>query len=41
VPNFVLNARTDAFPRAGGRPQEEVLADAVQCGKAYLDAGAP
>lgn len=41
VPDFVLNARTDAFPRAGDRPQDEVLADAIERGKAYLDAGAP
>lgn len=41
VPDFVLNARTDAFVRAGGRPQEEVLADAIERGKAFLDAGAP
>jgi 2-methylisocitrate lyase-like PEP mutase family enzyme len=41
VPDFVLNARTDAFARAGGRPQDEVLADAVTRGKAFIDAGAP
>ena len=37
---FVLNARTDAFVRAGGRPVEESIADAIQRGRAYLDAGA-
>ncbi|SDQ40049.1 isocitrate lyase/phosphoenolpyruvate mutase family protein [Quadrisphaera sp. DSM 44207] len=37
---FVLNARTDAFLRAGERDREEVLADAVERGRAFLDAGA-
>src|SRR5689334_23358210 len=37
---FVLNARTDAFLRAGDRDPEEVLADAIERGRAYLDAGA-
>ncbi len=37
---FVLNARTDAFVRAGGRPQEESIADAIERGRAFLDAGA-
>lgn len=37
---FALNARTDAFVRAGGRPVEESIADAVERGRAYLDAGA-
>ena len=41
VPDFVLNARTDAFVKAGDRDPAEVLADAVSRGKAYLDAGAP
>ena len=41
VPDFVLNARTDAFVLAGDRDQAEVLADAVERGRAYLDAGAP
>src|SRR3954452_5211511 len=41
VPDFVLNARTDAFVKAGDRDQEDVLADAITRGKAYLDAGAP
>jgi 2-methylisocitrate lyase-like PEP mutase family enzyme len=39
--DFVLNARTDAFVRSGGRDPGEVLADAVERGRAYLDAGAP
>ncbi len=41
VPDFVLNARTDAFLRAGDRDPSDVLADAVARGRAYLDAGAP
>jgi len=41
VPDFVLNARTDAFLRAGDRNPREVLADAIERGKAFLDAGAP
>ena len=38
---FVLNARTDAFLRAGDRPRADVLADAITRGKAYVDARAP
>ena len=41
VADFVLNARTDAFLEAGDRPADEVLADAVSRGRAFLDAGAP
>jgi 2-methylisocitrate lyase-like PEP mutase family enzyme len=41
VPDFVLNARTDAMLRAGDRDPAEVLADAIERGRAYLDAGAP
>lgn len=37
---FALNARTDAFTRAGGRPVKESVADAIQRGRAYLEAGA-
>ncbi|HSF99001.1 MAG TPA: isocitrate lyase/phosphoenolpyruvate mutase family protein [Ornithinibacter sp.] len=37
---FVLNARTDAFLRAGDRAPDAVLADAIERGRAYLDAGA-
>ncbi|HWM15863.1 MAG TPA: isocitrate lyase/phosphoenolpyruvate mutase family protein [Microbacterium sp.] len=37
---FVLNARTDALVRAGDRPLEESIADAITRGRAYLDAGA-
>ncbi|MGM1015965.1 MAG: isocitrate lyase/PEP mutase family protein [Actinomycetota bacterium] len=37
---FVLNARTDAFVRAGDRPLEESIADAIERGRAFLDAGA-
>ena len=38
--DFVLNARTDAFLRAGDRPHEEVVADAIARGRAFLEAGA-
>jgi 2-methylisocitrate lyase-like PEP mutase family enzyme len=41
VPDFVLNARTDAFLRAGDRPRADVLADAIARCRAFLDAGAP
>lgn len=37
---FVLNARTDAIVRGGGRPIDESIEDAIQRGRAYLDAGA-
>jgi len=37
---FVLNARTDAFLRAGDRDPAEVLADAVERGRAFLAEGA-
>jgi 2-methylisocitrate lyase-like PEP mutase family enzyme len=37
---FVLNARTDAYLRAADRAPESVLADAVERGRAFLDAGA-
>lgn len=38
---FVLNARTDAFVKGRDRDQDDVLADAIERGRAYLDAGAP
>lgn len=41
VPDFVLNARTDAFVKAGDRPRADVLADAIERGSAFLAAGAP
>jgi 2-methylisocitrate lyase-like PEP mutase family enzyme len=41
VADFVLNARTDAFLLKSDRGQDELLADAIERGKAYLDAGAP
>ncbi|HEY3531431.1 MAG TPA: isocitrate lyase/phosphoenolpyruvate mutase family protein [Nocardioides sp.] len=41
VPDFVLNARTDAFLLAGDRDPHDVLEDAIQRGRAFLDAGAP
>jgi len=37
---FALNARTDAFVRAPGRPVSESVADAIERGRAYLEAGA-
>ena len=37
---FVLNARTDAYLLAGDRDPEEVFADAVARGRAFLDVGA-
>ena len=37
---FQLNARTDAFLRAGDRDPADVLADAIERGRAYLEAGA-
>lgn len=39
--DLVLNARTDAFIKAGDRPHADVLADAIERGSAYLAAGAP
>jgi 2-methylisocitrate lyase-like PEP mutase family enzyme len=41
VADFVLNARTDAFLLAGDRDPADVLADAIERGRAFLDAGAP
>ncbi|MCX6406736.1 MAG: isocitrate lyase/phosphoenolpyruvate mutase family protein [Propionibacteriales bacterium] len=38
---FVLNARTDVVAQAGDRPHDEVIADAVERGNAFLEAGAP
>ena len=37
---FVLNARTDAFLEAADKEPDLVLADAIERGRAYLDAGA-
>jgi 2-methylisocitrate lyase-like PEP mutase family enzyme len=37
---FALNARTDAFLKAGDRDPEEVITDAIARGKAYLEVGA-
>jgi 2-methylisocitrate lyase-like PEP mutase family enzyme len=39
--DFVLNARTDAFPRNKGGSPEENLKIAVEAGTAFLEAGAP
>jgi 2-methylisocitrate lyase-like PEP mutase family enzyme len=39
--DFVLNARTDAFVKGADRDPADVLADAVERGRAFLDAGAP
>jgi len=42
LPDFVLNARTDAFTRAPeGQSPEDTLAEAVRRSKAYLEVGAP
>jgi 2-methylisocitrate lyase-like PEP mutase family enzyme len=41
VPDFVLNARTDAFHLGREKDPAENLAAAVERGRAYLDAGAP
>ena len=41
VPDFVLNARTDTFLKPGDRDPADVLADAVERSRAFLDAGAP
>ena len=38
--DFVLNARTDAFLKAADRDPADVLADAIERGKAYLEVGA-
>jgi len=37
---FVLNARTDAYLLAGDRDRDEVLRDAIERGRGFLDAGA-
>jgi 2-methylisocitrate lyase-like PEP mutase family enzyme len=37
---FVLNARTDAFVRGANRDPKEVLVDAIERGRAYLEVGA-
>ena len=37
---FALNARTDAFLRGRDRPREIRIADAIERGRSYLDAGA-
>ena len=37
---FVLNARTDALIKRGDRPLDEAIDDAIERGRAYLDAGA-
>ncbi|WP_084361433.1 isocitrate lyase/PEP mutase family protein [Herbiconiux solani] len=37
---FVLNARTDALIRRGDRSLDEAIDDAIERGRAYLDAGA-
>jgi 2-methylisocitrate lyase-like PEP mutase family enzyme len=39
--DFVLNARTDAFVLGRDRDPSDVLDDAVERGRAFLDAGAP
>jgi 2-methylisocitrate lyase-like PEP mutase family enzyme len=37
---FVLNARTDAYLQGGDRDPADLLADAIERGRAFLDAGA-
>lgn len=37
---FALNARTDAWLRGHDRPRDVWIADAIERGRAYLDAGA-
>ena len=37
---FALNARTDAVLKAGDRPRDDVMADAIVRGRAYLGEGA-
>lgn len=37
---FVLNARTDVFVKGGDRPLDDKITDAVNRGRAFLDAGA-
>ncbi|KZE93943.1 Carboxyvinyl-carboxyphosphonate phosphorylmutase [Agromyces sp. NDB4Y10] len=37
---FALNARTDAWLRGHDRPRDVWMADAIERGRAYLDAGA-
>lgn len=39
--DFVLNARTDAFLEAGDKPHAEVLAEAIERGRRFLEVGAP
>ncbi len=41
LPDFVLNARTDAFLLTRDRSRRDVLDDALERGRAFLDAGAP
>ncbi|RYY45294.1 MAG: isocitrate lyase/phosphoenolpyruvate mutase family protein [Actinomycetales bacterium] len=38
---FVLNARTDVVAKAGDRPHDEVIADAIERGRAFIEVGAP
>ncbi|WP_427016440.1 isocitrate lyase/PEP mutase family protein [Pseudarthrobacter sp. P1] len=38
--DFFLNARTDAFRKGADRDPKDVLADAIERGRAFLDAGA-
>jgi len=37
---FQLNARTDAFVRGGDRPIDDIIADAIERGRAFLAEGA-
>lgn len=38
---FVLNARTDVVAKAGDRPHDEVIAEAIERGSAFIEVGAP
>ena len=38
--DFALNARTDAVVKGGDRPREQSISDAIERGRAYLEAGA-
>ena len=38
---FVLNARTDVYSQGAGRDGDEKVAEAIERGRAFLDAGAP
>lgn len=41
VPSFVLNARTDALLLGADRSRQQVIADVIARGRAFVDVGAP